>query len=518
MRVVVNNIETAKSRSCMIVCISTVFVLFFTAGCSGCKGKKAKKPKKVELEEFELGPRQARRTTPLSRCEKRKPPPPDPETLPSVARILPQWVRSLKAVTVLKVMEAPSKEAALMGEIKMVSRLPLLPYKPPEGGCRRYWLKLEKGAWVCGEDLAPDRREPLMKVQPLMKQGSILPGLYAFVRSGGAKTFAKRAHIVESKPSGELPAGTLIRWLDTVSIAGQPFWWISKKVYVSAARLLRHHPSKFQGLHLREQGLKLPVAMIRAKTKGAQVFDKPGGKEIMRVPHHSGWEILDQTKVGITKYYRIKPGWILARRVISAWPSKTPAGIAECEKWIELVVDHQSLVAYEGDEPVYATMISSGDKKHPTKYGVFRIWWKRAQTDMSSVPGMAGPETYRVDDVPWAQFFWRGMALHGAYWHTDFGNRRSHGCVNLSPIDAKWLYDWTEPKVPPAWINRRSNERFPGTLIRIRHKLDHDPPFHGYARKLAPREAVRELDEARQRRMHKKSLDLIQNKAGKPGK
>jgi hypothetical protein len=220
--------------------------------------------------------------------------------------------------------------------------------------------------------------------------------------------------------------------------------------------------------------------------------------------------------VGITWYYRIKPGWIAARRVISAWPAKSPPGTRECEKWVEVVVNHQSLVAYEGDEPVYMTMISSGDEKHPTRYGVFRVWWKKAQADMSSTPGMAGPEFYRVDDVPWAIFFWRGIALHGAYWHTNFGNRRSHGCINLSPLDAKWLYDWTEPRVPPAWLNRRANRRRPGTLIRVRQKRSHNPPFRGYARSIAPAEAVRALDEAYKERMRQKSLEMLNRKDGGP--
>ncbi len=445
-----------------------------------------------------------------SKCANRPRPRPRPETLPSVARILPSWARSLKVMTKAKVRERPDTSSEEMGELKMVSRLPLLPYKGAGNGCSKFWLKLEDGAWVCGDDLRPDRREPLLKIQPLMDPGRILPGKYAWVRSGGAKFYRTKKDVAEGKPLGTYRAGTLVRWIKTFSIAGQPYWFISKKVYVEASRLLRHNPSKFQGIDMRKENMRLPVCIVRAKTRGAAIYDKPGGREIMRVPHHSHWEILDKAKVGITKYYRIKPGWILARRVISAWPTKPPPGTKECEKWIEVVIEHQSLVAYEGTEPVYMTMISTGDKKHPTKYGIFRIWWKKAQTDMTS--GMGASEFYRVDDVPWAQFFWRGQALHAAYWHNEFGTRKSHGCINLSPIDAKWLYDWTAPTVPPGWLNRRANERHPGTLMRVRHKVTHSPPFHGYSRKLAPPEAVRALDEARRERMRQKSLELLRRR------
>jgi lipoprotein-anchoring transpeptidase ErfK/SrfK len=429
-----------------------------------------------------------------------------------VARILPQWVRSLKVMQKLKIYEKPDKQSEEMGNVKMVSRLPLLPYKPAQNGCGSFWLKLERGAWVCGDELKRDRRPPLIKKQPLM-EGDLMPGKkYAMVRKGGAKTYAQRADVLADKPKGKLRAGTIVRWKDTVSLGGQPVWWISKKVYVKAADLLRHYPDKFFGINLRKKGWDLPVCIVRAATRGAPIYQKPAEtKPITRVPDHSKWQILDKTRVGKTKFYRIKPGWIPARRVISAWPSKPPPGLKECEKWMELVIAHQSLVAYEGTEPVYMTMVSSGDKKHPTKYGIFRIWWKKAHTDMSSSMG-AGDEFYRVDDVAWAMFFWRGMALHAAHWHDEFGTRRSHGCVNLSPKDAKWFYDWTEPNVPKGWLDRRSNERFPGTIIRVRHKLSHKPPFHGYSRKLAPPEAVRALDEARKERMRKKSLRIIRQR------
>jgi lipoprotein-anchoring transpeptidase ErfK/SrfK len=449
-----------------------------------------------------------------SKCANHRPPPRPPETLPSVARIMPEWARSLKVMQKLTVHEKPDTTSEEMGEIKMVSRLPLLPYKPPGNGCSKFWLKLEPGAWVCGDHLRKDRRPPLMKIQPLM-DGDMMPGKkYAMVRSGGAKTYASRADVLADKPKGKLRASTIIRWLDTVSLGGEPVWWISKKVYVKASRLLRHYPSKFQGINLREKGWDLPVCIVRAATRGAPVYAEPKEtKPITRVGHHTKWRILDKTRTGETKFYKIKPGWIPARRVISAWPTKPPPGLKECEKWIELVVAHQSIVAYEGTEPVYMTMVSSGDRRYPTDYGIFRVWWKKAQADMSSSMGGSG-EFYRVDDVAWAVFFWRGEALHAAHWHDDFGTRRSHGCVNLAPKDAKWFYDWTEPRVPPAWLNRRANERHPGTIVRVRHKVTHKPPFHGYSRKLAPEEAVRALDEARKERMRKKSLRILKQKQG----
>ena len=60
-------------------------------------------------------------------------------------------------------------------------------------------------------------------------------------------------------------------------------------------------------------------------------------------------------------------------------------------------------------------------------------------------------ESYSVADVPWSMYYEHTLALHGTYWHDAFGTVRSHGCVNLAPRDARILYDWSEPEVPPGW-------------------------------------------------------------------
>ncbi len=443
---------------------------------------------------------------------------PMPTDLPNIRERLPKFARTLKVTRKLVVRRKPSTQAAPEGEIKRYSRLPLAVYVSGRDGCSKYWMRVSPRGWVCGDFLKPDRRGLLMRRQPIMKPGRFLPGRYAWVRRGGADLYPNKQAAVDNKPSGKIDAGFIVRWKKTLSLGGTAYWQNSKNYLIKASRLLRHRPSAYQGADLRKLGFDLPVAIVRAKSKGAAVYDVPGGKIIGRVPHHSVHEILESRRISEpgkrlrTKFYRIGDGrWLRARRVISAWPSpKVPPGLKPCEKWIEIVIGHQSLVAYEGNEAVYATMVSSGDKRHPTKYGIFRLWWKKALTDMSS--SMAGSERYRVDDVPWAQFFYLGQALHGAYWHSDWGNRRSHGCVNLAPKDAKWLYDWTLPRVPDGWVSRYADASHPGTIVRVRHKVDHDVPFLRYARKLAPPQDVRRLDEAYKERMRQKTIRMMQRK------
>jgi len=78
-------------------------------------------------------------------------------------------------------------------------------------------------------------------------------------------------------------------------------------------------------------------------------------------------------------------------------------------------------------------------------------------------------EEFELMDVPWVQYFKAGFALHAAYWHTEFGRPRSHGCINLSPIDAYRIFHWTEPQVPTRWHSITAGDDVgEGTLIHVR--------------------------------------------------
>jgi lipoprotein-anchoring transpeptidase ErfK/SrfK len=80
-----------------------------------------------------------------------------------------------------------------------------------------------------------------------------------------------------------------------------------------------------------------------------------------------------------------------------------------------------------------------------------------------------GSQNYELRDVPWIQYFASGYALHGAYWHDVFGIPRSHGCINLSPIDARVVFRFTEPQVPEGWHGvNASEETGEGTVVVVR--------------------------------------------------
>ena len=78
-------------------------------------------------------------------------------------------------------------------------------------------------------------------------------------------------------------------------------------------------------------------------------------------------------------------------------------------------------------------------------------------------------EDYSVEAVPWVQYFQGSIGFHAAYWHRRFGNRMSHGCVNLSPKDARWLYGFTSPTVPDGWVAVHPTRNEQGTFVRVRN-------------------------------------------------
>jgi len=75
---------------------------------------------------------------------------------------------------------------------------------------------------------------------------------------------------------------------------------------------------------------------------------------------------------------------------------------------------------------------------------------------------------YLIESVPWVQYFAEGVALHAAFWHDDFGRVHSHGCVNLAPRDAAWLFGRTAPALPPGWDAILAGPGTPGTLVQVR--------------------------------------------------
>jgi len=109
-------------------------------------------------------------------------------------------------------------------------------------------------------------------------------------------------------------------------------------------------------------------------------------------------------------------------------------------KWVELDLSTQMLVAYEGQTPIFSARMSSGRARYPTVVGSYRVYLKYKSQRMRGMQGT--PEAYDIPNVPNVMYFYSGYAIHGVWWHTNFGSPASHGCINLSQANAKWMFDW----------------------------------------------------------------------------
>jgi len=164
--------------------------------------------------------------------------------------------------------------------------------------------------------------------------------------------------------------------------------------------------------------------------------------------------------------------WMKVSEGTKTAPGEPPKGLGANEKWIDVNTSKNTLVAYEGDKPVFATAVSVGkvdqtdkEKDHHTPPGTFRIREKHIAATMDGDVASDGP--YSIEDVPWIMYFNGSYALHGAFWHNNFGRNQSHGCVNLAPADAKAVFAWTEPKLPEGWHGVMSTPDRPGTRVVV---------------------------------------------------
>lgn len=140
---------------------------------------------------------------------------------------------------------------------------------------------------------------------------------------------------------------------------------------------------------------------------------------------------------GNSTWYQIGPGkYVYSGLVRKTTTTTTPGAPAASGNWIEVILSQQRLIAHNANGTVFMnTTISSGTARYPTVRGTFRIYVKYRSTPMSG-PG------YYLPAVPNTMYFYGGYAIHGAYWHNNFGRPMSHGCINMRLSEAAALFNW----------------------------------------------------------------------------
>lgn len=217
---------------------------------------------------------------------------------------------------------------------------------------------------------------------------------------------------------------------------------------------------------------KLPIAFVMAYHGKRWTFDdgrKHASFGAGELDHFDAVGLTGETAhVGGVEYWETDEGWWLRSSDFTQTdPGPPPDRLGEHEKWIDVNLRRQTLVAFEGSTPVFATVFSSGRNEHETVPGIFRIRGKHISATMDGDAELATDGPYSIEDVPYIQYFNGSYALHGAFWHAEFGHVKSHGCVNLAPWDAKSLFGWTDPQLPEGWHAVFSTKERPGTRVIV---------------------------------------------------
>jgi hypothetical protein len=291
-----------------------------------------------------------------------------------------------------------------------------------------------------------------------------------FLEGGGSVRATREKTLVRRL----IPLGSMLAYTRAFEHAGRTWLLSTDGTVVPADRVRPYRRSAFRGVVF-ERGVAPPIAFVRDEASAAyhqdtQRFVASGEKSSRR-----RWWPLEDPRGAAT----VPGGRYLATRERdrtgrALWVRDTdvtvvraehdpPAGIGERDKWLVVSVTRSTLVAYEGARPVFATLVSPGTggvsqperdpvKASTTPRGDYRLQYKYFAQTMS--PEKSKPEdsrTFFISEVPYAQYFQIPFAFHTAYWHEDFGEWMSGGCVNLSPADGEWLFRWTEPALPEGW-------------------------------------------------------------------
>ena len=246
-------------------------------------------------------------------------------------------------------------------------------------------------------------------------------------------------------------------FIDTVVRDGRRYGITTRLLALPVDRIRPIRGSRFHGYEIPTE-IDFPFALVRARNAHAYSIENGRRKKAAALKRRSAIKLTDKKIFhgGVLHYQTVDGFWLSDREVSRLDPARRmPAWGKNGERWLDVNITKQTLVAYDGTKPVFATLVSTGEaglddpsKSKATKRGIFRIDRKHVTATMDS--DVVG-EQFELRDIPFVQYFEGGYALHAAYWHNDFGVPRSHGCINLAPDDARRLFYWTEPKIPPGW-------------------------------------------------------------------
>ncbi len=404
-----------------------------------------------------------------ARADTLLPPWSDPDDLP-----VPAWAKSVAPRKhEVPIFAGPGKTDARRGSVLPGARLPLYGAKR-SGGCNGRWLEVGPMAWVCSDVAEMSAEEKLFP--PIARADDGMPFRYYFAGKDGAAAFLSLDHPLDDAPDFELDPGFGIAIVEERVAHGERWGKTRTGRFVALRELGAAHPSAFHG---EELDGRLDVGWIVADRASVYSTSKADKAVDMRM-HFQAVRVREELATPGGLMLRISDDgataqWMRAKEVVRPTLASPPAevgGEGTREKWLDVDLATQTVTAYDGMRPVFATLTSTGigprGSETATPLGTHRIWVKLFTTNMDNLERDDAERHYSIEDVPWVMFFDKAVALHGAFWHRDFGRVKSHGCVNLAPLDARRFFDFTAPHLPAGWSAAFPTPLEPGTAVRVR--------------------------------------------------
>lgn len=371
------------------------------------------------------------------------------------------------------ILSEPSATAPRRGTALLGARLPVFGAKRG-AGCAARWINVGAEAWICQDGLSFDPSPPLEanSSTPIAETG--LPFRYYFVGRDGSTGYFRLADAEEVAPDQEFEPGFAVAVVDEGMKGGVRYARTHHGLWIPMRDLFLVPPFAFHGEEVANG--KLDFAWV-VEDKALPVSSpSPGARAAKGAKPRARFDKVDVLEEKVDKkggFIRVGDGeWLRLRDVRRPSPSAPPASLRPNERWIDVDVATQTLVAFEGERPVFATLVSTGKGRDgtddATPKGEFRIWVKLTSSNMDNLEDEEAERYYAIEDVPYVQYFTKGVGLHGAFWHHGFGKVRSHGCVNLAPIDAQRLFAFTSPRLSAGWAAVLPTSVEEGTLVRVR--------------------------------------------------
>lgn len=364
--------------------------------------------------------------------------------------------------------------ATIAGGTRLVVR-GVVESRDAEGCHGKPWYAVLPMGFVCSEHGKPSKTPPDAGTAGPPLSGRRLPHSYAIVRYDGVAEYASQDDVRASVIRRELTKSMSMVVRRNLEIDGASYIETQHGALVPREGVgWMGEGSTWHGVALDGFAPGPAFAWTTDDKTLVRAEAKPDAAKVRTMGRRERVDLLEASSEIDPQWWRIgEAEWIAADDLNEVIVTAPPPGVLEADRlratgndqWVDVDVGEQVLIAYRGETPVFATLVASG-RSSPTPLGNYPVWAKVASMDMANQDYEDKP--YMVQGVPWVVLFQGHNALHGAYWHDRFGARRSHGCVNLAPLDARWVFDWIGPSMPRGWTGYLPTELGHTPVIHVR--------------------------------------------------